>query len=299
MKQFSEQEQEGLLDILKRHEEELKAFEGVHYVDVGYEFEDGKPTDKLAIRVHVHAKKLESELRPSQVLPHEIEGVPVDVIQSNPELQQNRDQRFDPLVGGIAVQNTRHDFFGTLGAIVFDAVSSVPMGLSNYHVFVNGTGQAGDNIAQPATTNSADVIGTLARWDESLDCAVCTINNARTISRGIIDYPQGLTGVTQPVVGMRVTKSGRTTETTFGIIDGVSPNEFTIIPDPQSPSPTGEISAGGDSGSVWLEVTRSDAVGLHYAGESDPNPNAERAWAKRMVSVANALNITFDVQDGG
>ena len=228
------------------------------------------------------------------MLPDNIEGVPIDVIQSNPGLEQGRDDRFNPLVGGIAARNTRHNSFGTLGAIVFDAASKVPMGLSNHHVFVGPEGQTGDNISQPATGNAGDRIGTLTRWNIQLDCAVCTLNNSRTISRGIVDYPDGVTGVVQPLVGMAVTKSGRTTETTFGIIDGVSNLEFTIVPDPQRPSPDGEISAGGDSGSVWLDVAGNRAVGLHYAGETSPDPNAERAWAKRMVNVMNALSISFE-----
>ena len=294
MKQYSEQDQEALLDVLRRHEQELKAFRGVHYVDVGYKFVNGKPTDELAIRVHVGEKQLESALEAEQVLPRDVEGVPIDVIQSNPGLEQSRDDRFNPLVGGVAAQNTRHSFFGTLGAIVFDATSRVPMALSNHHVFVGQGGQAGDNISQPATENVADRIGTLTRWNIQLDCAVCTLNNSRNISRGIVDYPNGVRGVVQPVLGMAVTKSGRTTETTFGIIDGVSTFEFTIVPDPQRPSPNGEISSGGDSGSVWLDVAGNRAVGLHYAGETNPAPSEERAWAKRMVNVMNALSISFE-----
>jgi hypothetical protein len=53
--------------------------------------------DVLAIRVHIGEKKPESELEPSQVLPRDVENVPVDVIQSSPGLEQNpRDARFDP-----------------------------------------------------------------------------------------------------------------------------------------------------------------------------------------------------------
>jgi hypothetical protein len=295
MRKFSEQEQEALLDVLRRHEDELRGYRGVHYVDVGYKFENGNPTDVLAIRVHVGEKQPESALESAQVLPRDIEQVPVDVIQSRPGLEQNpRDARFNPLEGGIAVRNTRHNFFGTLGVVVFDADSFAPMGLSNHHVLVGMGGQAGDNVAQPSSTTPANVIGTLTRWDMNLDCAVCTLNNTRAIGRGIVDFPQGVSDVAHPVVGMDVAKSGRTTETTFGIIDGVSTTEMTMIPDPQNPPASGEISAGGDSGSVWLEVANTNAVGLHFAGETDPVPNAERAWAKRMVNVAAALNIVFD-----
>jgi hypothetical protein len=298
MKKFSERDQEALLDVLRRHKDELSGYRGVHYVDVGYKFVNGEPTDVLAIRVHVGDKQPESELNAAQVIPSEIEQVPVDVIQSSPGLEQNpRDARFDPLEGGVAVRNTRHNFFGTLGVVVFDATSLAPMGLSNHHVLVGAGGQAGDNIAQPSSTNANDVIGTLTRWDLNLDCAVSTLNNSRGIGREIVDYPQGVSGLARPVVGMEVTKSGRTTQTTFGIVDGVSTDEFTMIPDPQNPPPTGEISDGGDSGSVWLVVANNNAVGLHFAGETDPNANAERAWAKRMTNVATTLNIVFRSTD--
>lgn len=193
----------------------------------------------------------------SQVIrPDIVEGAPTDVIQSNPEKQQDRQQRFNPLAGGILVWNARLSHSpGTLGAIVFDADTSQPMGLSNHHVFfgIDGTGKTGDNIAQPDTVDNADVIGTLARGDPDMDSAVCTLNNAREISRVIEGYsgrpggPDKPTGVMQPLVGMRVTKSGASTEITYGIIDGISPDgkEFTVIPDPDHPSPNGEISAGG------------------------------------------------------
>ena len=298
-----EKQLKKLLKVLEKHKEELMAYKGVHYVDVGFKFENGVPTEELAIRVHVHEKKPESELESAEILPEELDGIPIDVIQSNPELEdedayRNRNARFNPLVGGVAVRNTRLGLLGTLGTVVFDAASLAPMGLSNHHVLVGATGVAGDNITQPATTNNADIIGTLTRWNQGLDCAVCTLDNSREISKRMADLPTGASGVREPFVGMRVAKSGRTTGTTFGIVDGVSTDEFTIIPDPLHPSPTGEISAGGDSGSVWLQVGSNYAVGLHFAGETDTNPASERAWAKRMRRVVTTLNIVVERPNG-
>lgn len=299
MKEISEQEQEALLNTLRRHERELKAYPGVHYVDVGYKFENGEPTDVLAIRVHLGEKKPESEVEPSQVLPRSIGGVELDVVQSNPGLEQNRNTRFDPLVGGIAGGNQRHGTWGTLGAVVFDAASSVPMALSNHHVLVGPRGRKGDKIAQPFSEDPADVIGTLTRWNLQLDCAVCILDDSRQLSTEIVDLSQGVRGLLRPLVGMNVTKSGRTTGTTSGIIDGVTPDEFTVIPDRRNPPPNGEISDGGDSGSLWFVSTSGinlgagSGVGLHFAGETTPGPNTERAWAKWIVSVATTLNIRF------
>jgi len=85
MKQFSEQEHEALLKAFKKRKAELMRRKGVHYVDVGYKFEQGKPTDKLAIRVHVYEKKPEAELKAVEILPRDLEKIPIDVIQSKPE----------------------------------------------------------------------------------------------------------------------------------------------------------------------------------------------------------------------
>jgi hypothetical protein len=293
MRKVSETEQAALLDVLRRHEADLWAYPGVQYVDVGFKFVGGQPTEQLAIRVHVGLKMPEKELVAVDILPVALDGVPLDVIQSNPGLEQTPDARFDPLVGGTAVSNARLGVLGTLGMVVFDVASGAPMGLSNYHVLVGLGGQVGDPIVQPGLNTPENVIGTLSRWNLTLDCAVCTLNGSRGISSSILSFPSGVAGPTPPVIGMAVAKSGRTTGTTRGIIDGVSAAECTMIPDPASPAPTGEISAGGDSGSVWIEVESAAAVGLHYAGETDPNPSAERAWAKRMVNVVNALNVVL------
>lgn len=56
--------------------------------------------------------------------------------------------------------------------VVYDSASGEAMGLSNHHVFVGATGQAADNITQPGTKASNDVVGTLTRWSEPLDCAL-------------------------------------------------------------------------------------------------------------------------------
>ena len=111
-------------------------------------------------------------------------------------------------------------------------------------------------------------------------------------------------------MGDRVVKSGRTTGVTRGIVsevggayrigysDGVvkTVGGFEIKPDPNFPAPGGEISTGGDSGSVWM-IAEGDhegvVVGLHFAGETDPAPQAEHALACNIHSVIGKLDITF------
>ena len=275
---------------MREHRAELLAYPNVHSVDIGFEFTDGQPSGRLAIRVHVDQKQPESALDSSQRLPTEIDGVPVDVIESNPELQLvDRDSHVDPVVGGLTIGNTRSPFIGTLGAIVLDRDSLEPMALSNHHVMVVEPADRDDIIAQPKTLRQADVLGRLSRWDELLDCAVCTVG--RPWDTGVADLSSGPVGLKEPLVGSAVVKSGRTTLVTRGIIDGTDGSEFTVVPDPAHPAPGTEISAGGDSGSIWMASADSYAVGLHYAGETDPSPAKERAWAKLMVAVSEALNV--------
>ncbi|MDX6744158.1 hypothetical protein [Actinocorallia sp. A-T 12471] len=294
MRQITQEEQDAVLDVLRRNRERLLAVPGAHHADVGYEYKAGDASGHLAIRVFVTDKRAESELPDAEILPTEIEGVPVDVIESAPlpHGDNPRDGRFEPLVGGVGIANAnpRCDGFGTLGTVVHDAVTGLPLGLSNYHVLVQDVGTKGDPIVQPsAGSKAANLVGTLERWDQTLDAAVFTLTGARTFARGIVDHPGGAQGIGNPLVGTPVTKSGRSTQTTFGIIDGVSDQKITIMPDKLRPSP-GEISAPGDSGSVWLRVDDYAAVGLHFAGE-DPRVRVDRAWAADMNAVARSLRI--------
>jgi hypothetical protein len=280
-----------LLDILKRNKKGLMARKGVYKADVGYRWKGGKLTGEVAIRVHVREKKPMLELATEDVAPREIEGYPVDVIQSNIELHQHTN-RVDPLIGGVETGNVNLPFVGTLGAVVFDAATGAQMALTNNHVYVGNRPNAavGDQVNQPGTTGANDSIGTVARSNRVLDCAVATINTTRQVSTSIFDYPGGIKGVVNAAIGMRVTKSGRTTETTFGMIEGVSTDEFTVVP---VPGHWMELSMGGDSGSIWLETSSHAAVGLHFAGEQSTAPEDERAWAKRIERVANTLNINL------
>lgn len=284
-------EMEALLDVLKRNKKQLMAKKGVYKVDVGYRWSQGKLTGEVALRVHVSAKKPLAELTEEEIVPREIEGFPVDVIESNLELQA-RTKRYNPLVGGCETGNVNINGVGTLGAIVFDGATGERLALSNHHVYVASRPQEalGEPVTQPGTRSAQDVIGTIARSHRGLDCAVARLQSSRPASTSIVDYPGGIKGVINAAIGMRVSKSGRTTGTTYGMIEGVSADEFTVIP---VPGRWMELSAGGDSGSVWLESSSHAAVGLHFAGEASNDPRDERAWVKRIERVASQLKITL------
>jgi endonuclease G len=116
----------------------------------------------------------------------------------------------------------------------------------------------------------------------------------------------------EPELGDKVVKSGRTTGVTHGIVSrvhtiakldyGGSVGEqeigcFEIELDPNNPPVNGEVSMGGDSGSVWLFKSGSEQptnvmAGLHFAGEGPADPN-EHAMACYPKSVFEKLQISL------
>ncbi len=78
-----EQRQNALFEqarrVKARHEVKLLARPGVVGVGVGYRQRGGTPTDEVAIVVMVRKKRPPDELAPEEILPSELEGVPLDV----------------------------------------------------------------------------------------------------------------------------------------------------------------------------------------------------------------------------
>ena len=68
--------------VKKKYEADLMGMHGVVGVAIGYKHVDGKKTNQLCIICYVIDKKLESALEEHDIIPKEIEGVPVDVIES-------------------------------------------------------------------------------------------------------------------------------------------------------------------------------------------------------------------------
>jgi len=90
----------------------------------------------------------------------------------------------------------------------------------------------------------------------------------------------------EPRLGMLVVKTGVETGTTYGYIEGISANEFTVA---RWPGRKGELTHGGDSGSVWIDVESGAAVGMHWGGEYPREP--EQAYAHWMTCIARRLKI--------
>jgi hypothetical protein len=295
----------------------------VRLIDVGWKERNGKRTDELSVRIHVTNKPTEAAFESfsmeNEALLINPKKIPftVDFIKANYRLHDywwadsytpvsERARCCNPLCGGISISNERTYEYGTLGGIVSDRDTGDPMILSNWHVLA-GTFYApkGQKIYQPGIGDggcSSDVVATLERdaMMDGIDAAVAKLSTDRSWVNN--QFKLGaVNGAEVPRLGMHVVKSGRRSEVTYGVIDGMDgeypiwygglqrciKHVYRIVPQPGQT----EVSEGGDSGSWWLNQTTSRAVGLHFAGMDDP----ETALAISMPEVLQALNITIMV----
>lgn len=321
MTTFSPEQMEKATAVLNSVREEWLARDGVTAVDLGFKWSEGMMTGQLSIRVHVAQKVPVSELSEAELFPKEVEGIPVDVIEAEYGLQllpgaqleaapEARKARYDPIPLGVSAGNPRITA-GTLGAKVYDAVSLLPMALSNWHVFVGSPSAApGEAIWQPGALDggrSTDTFATLSRSVLSpYDAAVAQLTNSREVTTKTLD-DDTIEDVTTPLLGMMVWKSGRTTERTEGFIDGIKmttsinygaagvrviQDVVRIVPRPGAGNV--EISMGGDSGSIWVDEASGKGIGLHFAGEVGNAP--EHGLATELQPVLEMLNVVMPAQ---
>lgn len=297
--------------------------------EVGLVFTVGQKAETSVI------ESLGSRELPSEI---EIEGFTVvtDVLERsfepsfklvNAEAGSILKSRLDPVVPGASVSHV-DGTAGTLGVIVFDGETGAPCILSNWHVLHGNTGEIGDPIVQPGPHDDNNIsdnfCGTLLRshLGAAGDCALARLQN-RGFDRSIHDLDVVPARMANVELDDTLVKSGRTTETTYGIVrrtdvmakinygghTGVQEiGGFEIGPDPDHPAPNNEISMGGDSGSLWIIADGDEGTdifaGLHFAGEGSGNPD-EHALACYPRSVQQKLNfglalpsgVTFDDDD--
>lgn len=300
-------------------------------VGIGHKQKGGKSTDDIAIQFTVGKKvvpealgALETNLIPPSFMIDGVE-VPTDVLERSYEPAYKtvsavsvnlRKTRINPIVPGVSVANFRVSA-GTIGSIVYDRQSGTPYILSNWHVLHGPDGLVGDDIVQPGPHDDNRVeqnrVGKLVRshLGAAGDCAVATIED-RSFNPDILELGVHAEELGEPELGDKVIKSGRTTGVTHGIVTRIHTmvrldyggdvgnkdiGGFEIGPDEQHPAGNGEISMGGDSGSLWLfksasGTTTNVMAGLHFAGEGANDPN-EHAMACYACSVFEKLEISL------
>jgi endonuclease G len=292
----------------------------VTLIDIGWKIKDGIQTDQLAVRIHVRNKPSEAAFESFSIrnptlvidkgrIPFDV----VDFIEANyrlhyyywpkPYIAENeRARRRNPLCGGVSISNGKFYNYGTLGGIVLDKSTGDEMVLSNWHVLVGSFYiPKGQKIYQPGVGDGGsykDVVATLERdvMTEGIDAAVARLTSGREWVNDQLEVGS-VGGAETPRLGMHAIKSGRGSDVTYGVIDGIE-GEYPIwygglwrkikyvhriVPQPGET----EVSRGGDSGSWWLNQESGKAIALHFAGYDNP----ETALAISMPQVLNALNV--------
>ncbi|MEW5985825.1 MAG: hypothetical protein AB1791_04245 [Chloroflexota bacterium] len=313
--------------VLQQIRDEWLARPGVTAVGLGFKWRDGRMTQEVSIRVHVVHKKPLTELSETERFPKVIQGVPVDVVEatyspqsyplenalveagSSPAAAPRRNERHNPVLLGVSV-GSRFSTAGTLGAKVIDLDNGQEMILSNWHVLAGSNeAAAGLPIWQPGRIDGGqeqDTIATLSRWELGPhDAAVAALNSQRRVEAKTLEG-RLIETATSPQLGMLVWKSGRSTGYTEGLIDAVKmtvPIEYPqagqhtltdvahIVPRPGATAT--EISRGGDSGAIWVDVESGKAVALHFGGEVGDEP--EYALAHDITAVTSQLRVRFPI----
>lgn len=306
-------------------------------VGIGYKVKDGKMTKDISVQFTVRQKSRPEMLEAAgtELIPEsfEIDGVvvPTDVLQRTYETSHQvvaeaaasaRKTRLNPIVPGVSVAHTKVSA-GTIGCIVFDRHNGAPYVLSNWHILNGSSGALGDDIVQPGPADDNRVqlnrMGKLVRshLGHAGDCAVASIED-RQMKAEILDLGIKPEQLAEVELGDKVIKSGRTTGVTHGIVRriltiakidyGGSTGDqevgcFEISVDPNHRPANGEVSKGGDSGSVWMiKGTNGKATkilaGLHFAGEGPSDPD-EHALACYPKSVFEKLEISLTATTAG
>ncbi|MCP3402988.1 hypothetical protein [Bradyrhizobium sp. CCGB20] len=231
----------------------------------------------------------------------------------------NRGQ-FRPIPGGVSISPLDARFVGTLGCFVrgVSAGAEQLFALSNNHVLADVDNlPTGTAIVQPgpevSATDPDDVFAMLSntvplqfpttRFERRInlfDAAIARVTDPQLISTTqVLGIPNYSAVLSSAIPGMPVTKSGRTTGVTTGMVtathvNGVQVNYGTqanpriavfdgtiqIIGDDGQP-----FSLPGDSGSVIIERATGNVVALLFAGDGRTTTTCDLGAVCRQFQV--------------
>jgi hypothetical protein len=285
---------------------------GIQGVGIGEKITDGEELSEVVIKVYVDRKvpksQLDNPVPPKLRIPGQDEEVRTDVEEIGRVATEPNTERVRPAIPGFGLGHVKISV-GTFGCLVRKKGNRQALYiLSNSHVLADeGVAQIGDKIIQPGDedggANPSDVLAELAEWvpfqftttghPNLVDAAIAKVRRARDVTSAVrlIGVPKGFSKTVRR--GMRVQKTGRTTDYTVGIIKDVNYRLALTYKKPGGGS--GRVglaeqvlctryTAGGDSGSAVFNMT-GKVVGLHFAG----SPSS--SIFNRIENVLSALDI--------
>jgi hypothetical protein len=170
-------------EVKERHKDEILVKPNVVGVGIGYKTIGNRRTDELSIIALVRQKVPPESLPPGALIPQEVNGARVDVLQVG-QLRafQAPTDRWRPAPGGVSIGHYQITA-GTLGCVVRDRRTGSRLILSNNHVLANSNSASpGDAILQPGAYDGGnpnnDTIAHLERFvpiQFSLEPGSCSI----------------------------------------------------------------------------------------------------------------------------
>ncbi len=285
---------------------ELHGFKNIVGVGISEKVTHGHQTGKPCVTVYVVAKVNKDEIEAEALVPEEIDGTPVDVVEIGEIHALPFKGRYRPAPGGVSVGHYKITA-GTLGCLARRANALYI--LSNNHVLADcNRARIGDPILQPGPIDGgkvpADVIAKLSQFvpikfggpANQVDCAIAQaspklVNPLNKCFGRISSTPLPCKR------NLLVKKCGRTTQFTRGRITdcnftgkvnygtaGIALFQNQIIAVSLTSQP---FSAGGDSGSLIVSDVGNRPVGLLFAG------SATHTIGNPISNVLKALNVTI------
>ena len=268
---------------------------------------DGQPTGRPALHVLIDRSKKTRGSLPTLTA----NGLPIvyEVVGEIRPAASPR-QRFRPAFGGVSIAPVARNYSGTLGCVV--QANGVRYILSCNHVLADcNTLPRGAAISQPSVYDGgqpSDVIANLSYFVPLVFGGLSPANAAiAAVAPGVTVDPRILRGsgamealvapVLQPMTGLTVRKSGRTTGDTQGSVRSIGltvkinfaqagvatvSNLFSV----EGTSAAPVFAAPGDSGALVATASANQPVGMVVATGTSGTP---ATYASSMVAILNAL----------
>lgn len=283
----------------------------VHATGVGIRLRAGKIVENdFVIKVYVFDKQTLGKRTP-KITEDDFQGIGIDV--EHLPIQQalagrggssstmagttpaQHQQNHRPIFGGVQISPLGANFVGTLGCLVRRGTNL--FALSNNHVLADTNRlPVGTSIVQPFGASVGDVFAALSDMEKiqfpspgsttprnRMDAAIATVTDTRLVNTGkVFGISNYMPQLLAPRPNMQVTKSGRTTGVTKGVITAIRVNGITVnYGTRQSPiiatfdnciqiagSLGQSFSRPGDSGSAIIDQSSGRPVALLFAGDS-------------------------------